>query len=98
MLFISQFINIPEKHTEQYFDMDYNYLAILDEHPEETKIVEKTKNFEKMKEIAETLSITIVSEIVGVMGVYMIKSYLETKEEKRMEYENRILDEDNTGE
>lgn len=50
------------------------------------------------KEIAETLSITIVSEIVGVMGVYMIKSYLETKEEKRMEYENRILDEDNTGE
>ena len=37
------------------------------------------------KEIAETLSIAIVTEILGVMLGYFCKSYFETKEEKKNE-------------
>ena len=34
-------------------------------------------------EIAETLSVAIVTEIIGVIAVYMIKSFLETSNEKK---------------
>lgn len=37
-------------------------------------------------EIAQTLSITIVTEIIGVMTGYFIKSYNETKQEKSLEW------------
>lgn len=40
-----------------------------------------------MVEIAETLSITIVTEIIGVMLGYFAKSFFETREEKRLEFE-----------
>lgn len=40
------------------------------------------------KEIAETLSVAIVTEIVAVILGYFIKSFNETKEEKRMKLEN----------
>lgn len=34
-------------------------------------------------QIAETLSITVVTEIIGVMAVYAAKSFLETKESEK---------------
>lgn len=40
------------------------------------------------KEIAETLSVAIVTEIVAVILGYFIKSFNETREEKRMKLEN----------
>lgn len=43
------------------------------------------------EQIAETLSITIVTEIVGVMLGYFMKSFFETKEEKKMEMEERRI-------
>ncbi|MBQ0114007.1 MAG: hypothetical protein KBT03_12830 [Bacteroidales bacterium] len=38
-------------------------------------------------EIAETLAITIVTEIIGVFAVYSIKAFLETKEEEKNKME-----------
>lgn len=47
-------------------------------------------------EAAITLSVTIVTEIVGVMTGYFAKSYFETKQEKLQEYkEKRFLSEQN---
>lgn len=40
------------------------------------------------EQIAETLSITVVTEIIGVMATYFMKSYFETKESER----NRIFE------
>lgn len=42
-------------------------------------------------EIAETLSITIVTEVIGVMLGYFAKSYFETKEEKRVALQERQM-------
>ncbi len=36
------------------------------------------------EQIAETLSITVVTEIIGVMAVYCMKSFLETKESEKI--------------
>lgn len=36
------------------------------------------------EQIAETLSITVVTEIIGVMAVYCSKSFLETKESEKI--------------
>lgn len=53
------------------------------------------------KEIAETLAITIVTEIIGVSLGYFMKSYFETKEEKKNQLEEERLglfpEEDNRG-
>lgn len=38
------------------------------------------------EQIAETLSITVVTEIVAVMLGYFIKAFHETREEKRMAF------------
>ncbi|MCM1089133.1 MAG: hypothetical protein NC419_13335 [Muribaculaceae bacterium] len=35
------------------------------------------------EQIAETLSITVVTEIIGVMAVYCMKSFFETKESEK---------------
>ena len=40
----------------------------------------------KDKATAETLSIAIVTEIVGVMTGYFIKSFRETREEQNLKY------------
>ena len=42
-------------------------------------------------EIAETLSVAIVTEIIGVIAVYMIKSFLETSSEKKHSLELKKL-------
>lgn len=42
-----------------------------------------------MAEIAETLSVAMVTEIIGVFGGYLIKAYLGKKNEEK----NRILEE-----
>lgn len=42
-------------------------------------------------EIAETLSVAIVTEIIGVIAVYMIKSFLETSSENRHSLELKKL-------
>lgn len=42
-------------------------------------------------EIAETLSVAIVTEIIGVIAVYMIKSFLETSSEKKHSLELKRL-------
>lgn len=36
------------------------------------------------EQIAETLSITVVTEIIGVMAVYFMKSFFETKESEKI--------------
>lgn len=43
------------------------------------------------EQIAETLSITVVTEIIGVMAVYGAKSFLETKESEKVRLEERKL-------
>ena len=40
------------------------------------------------EQIAETLAIAIVTEIIGVMGCYFAKSFFETRESER----NRIIE------
>lgn len=49
------------------------------------------------KEIAETLSVAIVTEIVAVILGYFIKSFNETREEKRMKLENAKFKNEKTG-
>ena len=44
------------------------------------------------EQIAETLSITVVTEIIGVMAVYFAKSFLETKESERIRLQEKVLD------
>lgn len=43
-------------------------------------------------QIAETLSITVVTEIIGVMAVYFVKSFLETKEQEKIRIQEREMD------
>lgn len=45
--------------------------------------------FDKVQ-IAETLAITIVSEIIGVFLVYCCKSFFETREEKNNELREKL--------
>lgn len=35
--------------------------------------------------IAETLSVSVVTEVIGVLAVYMVRAYFDTKSEKKME-------------
>lgn len=35
--------------------------------------------------IAETLSVAVVTEVIGVLAVYMVRAYFDTKSEKKME-------------
>lgn len=42
-------------------------------------------------EIAETLAITIVTEIVGVFAVYSAKAFLETKEQEKIKFEKEKI-------
>lgn len=42
-------------------------------------------------EIAETLSIAIVTEIIGVIAIYMVKSFFETSNEKKHSLELKKL-------
>ena len=44
------------------------------------------------EQIAETLSITVVTEIIGVMAVYFVKSFLETKEQEKIRIQDREMD------
>ena len=44
------------------------------------------------EQIAETLSITVVTEIIGVMAVYFAKSFFETKESERIRLQEKVLD------
>ena len=44
------------------------------------------------EQIAETLSITVVTEIIGVMAVYCTKSFLETKESEKIRMQEKVLD------
>lgn len=44
------------------------------------------------EQIAETLSITVVTEIVAVMLGYFLKAYSETKEEKRQALREKRLE------
>ena len=43
-------------------------------------------------EIAETLAVAIVTEVIGVFCGYMAKSYFETKAEKRQAFEYHVFD------
>ncbi len=43
-------------------------------------------------QIAETLSITVVTEIIGVMAVYFAKSFLETKEQERIRLQEKEME------
>lgn len=49
------------------------------------------------EQIAETLSITVVTEIIGVMVAYFAKAFFETKESEKVRLEERILDEGEEG-
>ena len=49
------------------------------------------------KEIAETLSVAVVTEIVAVVLGYFIKSFNETREEKRMKLENAKFKNEKSG-
>ena len=44
-------------------------------------------------EIAETLSITVVTEIIAVMLGYYLKAFSETREEKRMAFKEKQQEE-----
>lgn len=44
------------------------------------------------EQIAETLSITVVTEIIGVMTVYFAKSFLETKEQERIRIQEKEME------
>lgn len=44
------------------------------------------------EQIAETLSITVVTEIIGIMAVYCMKSFLETKESEKVRLQEKVLD------
>ena len=44
------------------------------------------------EQIAETLSITVVTEIIGVMAVYCTKSFSETKESEKIRMQEQVLD------
>ena len=44
------------------------------------------------EQIAETLSVTVVTEIIGVMAVYFLKSFLETKEAEKIRLQEKMLD------
>lgn len=46
------------------------------------------------EQIAETLSITVVTEIIGVMAVYCMKSFLETKESEKIRLQEKVLDQE----
>lgn len=41
------------------------------------------------EQIAETLSITVVTEIIGVMAVYCMKSFMETKESEKIRLQEK---------
>lgn len=41
--------------------------------------------------IAETLAITICTEVVGVFATYSIKAYLETREEEKLKFEKEKI-------
>lgn len=43
------------------------------------------------EQIAETLSITVVTEIIGVFLVYALKAFLETRESEKIRLEERKL-------
>lgn len=45
------------------------------------------------EQIAETLSITVVTEIIGIMAVYFAKSFLETKEQEKVRLEEKETEE-----
>lgn len=44
------------------------------------------------EQIAETLSITVVTEIIGVMAVYFAKSFFETKESEKNRLKEKELE------
>lgn len=50
--------------------------------------------FKGKEVIAEELSSTVATIIVGTILGYFLKSYFETKEEKKCEYQNLISSED----
>lgn len=41
------------------------------------------------EQIAETLSITVVTEIIGVMAVYCMKSFMETRESEKIRLQEK---------
>lgn len=43
-------------------------------------------------QIAETLSIAVVTEIIGVMAVYFAKSFFETKEQERIRLQEKEME------
>lgn len=43
------------------------------------------------EQIAETLSVTVVTEIIGVMAVYAAKSFMENRESEKVRMEERKL-------
>ena len=42
--------------------------------------------------IAETLSVAVVTEVIGVLAVYMVRAYFDTKSEKKMELDAAKLE------
>ena len=46
------------------------------------------------KEIAETLSITLVTEIIAVFGIYCVKAYLGKKGEEATRIKEKQMDHD----
>ena len=42
--------------------------------------------------IAETLSVAVVTEVIGVLAVYMVRAYFDTKSEKKMELDAAELE------
>ena len=42
--------------------------------------------------IAETLSVAVVTEVIGVLVVYMVRAYFDTKSEKKMELDAAELE------
>lgn len=46
------------------------------------------------KEIAETLSITLVTEIIAVFGIYCVKAYLGKKAEEETRLKEKKMDHD----
>ena len=51
-------------------------------------------------QIAESLSVAVVTEIIGVVGIYMIRAFFDTANEKRQNLKEKELEvslEHNTG-
>lgn len=44
------------------------------------------------EQIAETLSITVVTEIIGVMAVYCAKAFFETKESEKIRLKEKEME------